>query len=154
MIGTRLRIATAADSDPLGVVMFRAIHEGDSPYTKAQRTAWLPKPNSGADWAARLLDQHVLLAQADEITGFMSVTQEGYVDLAYILPEVRGQGLFAQLLEQVEAEARGQGAKQLTTHASLMAQPAFQRCGFVIDYQETVARNGQTLARARMCKNL
>lgn len=151
---TQLRTATAADTEALGIVMFRAIHEGDSPYTQAQRVAWLARHNSGPDWAARLGRQYVVLAEAEGITGFMSLDLGGYIDLAYILPEARGRGLFARLLARIEAEARLLHAPRLTTHASLMAQPAFARHGFTIDHHETVERHGQRLARAAMSKSL
>lgn len=154
MTGPRLRRATVADADALGRVMFNAIHEGPSPYTEAQRLAWLPAPNSGAGWADRLAAQHVVLAEADMMTGFMTLAPSGEIDLAFILPQARGQGLFARLLARIEAQARETGLTRLTTHASLMAQPAFARCGFVVDGHETVARNGQKLARAAMSKSL
>ncbi|PRY74669.1 GNAT family N-acetyltransferase [Marivita geojedonensis] len=151
---TQLRTATAADTEALGIVMFRAIHEGDSPYTQAQRVAWLARPNSGPDWAARLGRQYVVLSEGEGITGFMSLDPGGYIDLAYILPEARGRGLFARLLARIEAEARRLHAPRLTTHASLMAQPAFARHGFSIDHYETVDRHGQRVARAAMSKSL
>ncbi len=149
-----LRVATHADADALGSVMFRAIHEGDSPYTQAQRIAWLSRPNSGPDWAARLAAQYVVLTEVDCITGFMTMTPEGTIDLAFILPDARGQGLFAQLFDRIEAEARRLKLGRLTTIASLMAQPAFARHGFAIDHHETVVQNGETLARAAMSKSL
>jgi putative acetyltransferase len=37
-----LRWATEADVDALADVMFAAIREGESPYTEAQRQAWVP----------------------------------------------------------------------------------------------------------------
>ena len=154
MTKTRLRRATPADFEALGCVMFRAIHEGPSPYSRAQRIAWLAAPNSGADWAERMAAQHVVLGEADEITGFMTLTDTGYIDLAYILPAARGRGLFAGLLGGIETEARRIGLTRLTTHASLMAQPAFARHDFAIDHHETVTRNGQRLARAAMSKLL
>ena len=154
MTETRLRRATPADFDALGIVMFRAIHEGPSPYSRAQRNAWLVAPNCGNDWAQRLAAQHVVLGEGDKITGFMTLTDRGYIDLAYILPDARGQGLFARLLGGIEAEAQRRNLTRLTTHASLMAQPAFARHGFAIDHHETVKRNGQSLARAAMSKTL
>ena len=150
MTPPQLRTATAADADALGIVMFRAIHEGPSPYTQAQRKAWLAQPNGGPDWSARLAAQYVVLAEPDAITGFMTMTPEGYIDLAYILPVARGQGLFSALLSRITDEARKNGLTRLSTHASLMAQPAFARYGFEIDHHETVTRNGETLARAAM----
>ena len=150
-----LRPARPDDHDALGVVMFRAVREGDSPYTDAQRVAWMPKRNSGAAWSARLASQDVVLgAQNGAPVGFMTVDASGYIDLAYVLPDARGQGLFSSLLQAIERLAQDSGAKQLTTHASLMAQPAFARHGFAVFRHETVTRNGQSLRRAEMFKRI
>lgn len=150
-----IRRAVEADYDALGQVMFRAIHEGESPYTMAQRHAWMVAPNAGAGWAERLGRQFVVLGEGVAgPVGFLSLDEKGYVDLAYILPKARGTGLFAELLREIEATARRRGLLHLTTHASLMAQPAFRRCGFGIDHHETVERNGEVLARAAMSKSL
>ena len=47
-----------------------------------------------------------------------------------------------------------QGEHSLSTHASLMAQPAFKAMGFGVDAHESVELNGQRFDRARMSKNL
>ncbi|MCR9158992.1 MAG: GNAT family N-acetyltransferase [Rhodobacteraceae bacterium] len=148
-----LRTATPDDFDQLGLVMFRAIHEGPSPYTQAQRKAWLPRQNRGVDWAARLGAQKVVLGAKDgKPVGFMTLAGEGYVDFAYILPDARGQGVFAALLAEIETRAIRDGVTQLWTHASLMAQPAFARHGFAVNQHETITRDGESLLRAKMSK--
>jgi len=43
-----LRWATEADFDALADVMLAAGREGDSPYTEAQRQAWVPEPRRGS----------------------------------------------------------------------------------------------------------
>ncbi|MCK0149092.1 GNAT family N-acetyltransferase [Marivita sp. S6314] len=149
------RVATRTDYDCLGQIMFRAIREGPSPYTDAQRRAWMPRVNAGPGWAARLAQHHVVLsAEGPDIVGFMTVDPAGYIDLAYILPDARGQGRFAQLLDAVTEHARARTCAGLCTHASLMAQPAFARHGFRVVRQETVIRSGETLRRAEMYKSL
>lgn len=151
----RIRPATADDYDALGEVMFDAIHNGPSHYTEAQSRAWAPEPRHGADWAARLSGQHILVAQlAGDIVGFMSIEPGGYIDFAYIRPRAQGTGLFRRLFEAVTDWAADQGATELSTHASLMAQPAFTAMGFVIDHHETVQVGGEILPRARMIKTL
>ena len=54
---TTLRWATEADFDALADVMFAAVREGDSPYTEAQRQAWVPEPRRGSAWRTRLISQ-------------------------------------------------------------------------------------------------
>ena len=86
--------------------------------------------------------------------GFMTIEPGGYVDFAYIRPSAQGSGLFRRLFAEVMKRAEAAGETELSTHASLMAQPAFAAMGFKIDFHETVEVDGQKLARARMIKTL
>ena len=150
-----LRTATPDDYDALGEVMFDAIHNGPTQYTDAQSKAWAPLPRSGAEWANRLTGKTLILAEhGTRILGFMSIEPGGYVDFAYIRPEGQGSGLFRRLFQEVETRAKAAGETELSTHASLMAQPAFAAMGFEIDFHETVEVDDQQLDRARMAKAL
>lgn len=150
-----LRTGTAADYDTLGELIFDAIHNGPTKYTAAQSQAWAPVPKSGPDWAARLDAQHIILAERKgEIVGFMTIEPGGYIDFAYIRPRAQGSGLFRRLFTAVLAWAEARKEPVLSTHASLMAQPAFAAMGFEVDYHETIDVDGQSLPRARMTKPL
>lgn len=148
--------ASAADYNALGEVMYRAVHQGDSPYSQPQREAWLGAPRKGADWAARLSEQYVSMAQdkSGKIHGFMSLRPDGYVAFAYILEGSRGQGLFRALYETLEALARENGLSGLSTHASLMARPAFEAVDFNVVHPECVSIDGEQLKRFAMEKAL
>ena len=79
-VQTTLRWATEADFDALADVMFAAIREGESPYTEAQRQAWVPEPRSGPAWRTRLLSREIIVPEADgRPLGFMSLTAGGYI---------------------------------------------------------------------------
>lgn len=148
-----IRWAQPADSDALGQIMFDAIHQGDSPYSAEQRRAWLPQPQSGRAWSGRLARQRVVVAEEQgQPVGFMTMGDDGCIDLAFILPENRHTGLFRDLLDQIELSAREAGIDQLWTHASLMAEGPFKAAGFVIEQTEYVERQGETLTRFRMHK--
>ena len=151
----RLRTAEPAEYDALGALMYDAIHNGPTRYSKAQSEAWAPTPRSGADWAARLAGKEIIVAaRGDHLLGFMTIERGGYVDFAYIRPEAQGSGLFRRLFAKVVSQANAWGETELSTHASLMAQPAFAAMGVTIDFHETVQVGGQKLARARMTKPL
>ena len=150
-----IRWATSGDAEALAQIFYKAVHEGPSLYTQAQRNAWLPEPPGGADWTARLADLNVAVAEMNgRPIGFMSVESGGYINLAFILPEHQGTGVFRRLHDRVEQWARQQGEARLWTHASLMAQPAFRARGFFVIHHETVERNGESLTRAKMEKTL
>lgn len=150
-----LRTADPDDYDALGELMFDAIHNGPTEYTKAQSQAWAPAPYSGSDWATRLDGKQVFVAEQDRtLLGFMTIEPGGYIDFAYIRPTAQGSGLFRRLFEAVERKAVAAGDQELTTHASLMAQPAFAAMGFEIVLHELVPVDGQWLKRASMKRAL
>ena len=150
------RIATSDDYDTLGEVMFNAVWANPSPYTDAERNAWVSEPRKGADWAERLAGQIIIVFEdAGQIAGFMSLVPEtGYVDFAYTLAAARGRGVFRELYARIENHAREKGCKRLTTHASLSAHPAFLAVGFSVVQEEVVEIADQRLRRFEMAKLL
>lgn len=150
-----IRLAASADYDALGAVMYTAIHSGPSPYTPAQRRAWVAQPHSGNAWHKKLAAQFVVMSEAKgEPVGFMSLRPDGYLDLAYITPAARGSGLFRRMYAQIETLAKHHGLARIWVHASLMAQPAFGSMGLGLVRHEVVVRSGEELARAEMEKLL
>lgn len=153
MTETELRRANADDYDALGALMFAAIHDGPTQYSKAQSLAWAPEPRAGTEWAARLDGKDIIVAdRLGTLLGFMTIEPGGYIDFAYIRPEAQGTGLFRRLFDCVDAIANARSEPELSTHASLMAQPAFAAMGFAIAHHEVVEVSGQQLARAYMIK--
>lgn len=150
-----IREATDRDTGALADVFFRAVREGPSPYSEAQRAAWAAVCPDQQVYARRLAPLYVVLAQeAGAIIGFMGLGDAGYIDLAFILPASRGKGVFRALYRQTEEAARASGEKRLWTHASLLAQPAFQAMGFLVMHHEEVALADEMLSRAMMEKHL
>lgn len=150
-----LREAEPSDYAALGQVMFDAVHGGQSPYSAAQQQAWVPVPRSGPDWDARLAAQYVVLSQgAQEIEGFMSLGLKGYIDLAYIRPAYRGQGVFGKLFNAIQSHAKKAEFRGLWVHASLAARPAFAAHGFEVITEETVQMGSEKLDRFEMKKRL
>jgi putative acetyltransferase len=151
----QIRAAKAEDAPALALVVYTAVHEGPSFYTPEQRAAWMPALPQTEAFAARLAGKYVAKGEeAGIIMGFMTLEEGGYIDLAFILPEYRGRGLFRSLATQIEATARMCGEPRLWTHASLTAQPAFRAIGFSVIQHEMIERAGETLARAEMEKGL
>ena len=148
---TTLRWATEADFDALADVMFAAVREGESPYTEAQRQAWVPEPRRGSAWRTRLISQDIIVAATDgRLLGFMSLAEGGYIDFAYIRAEARHAGLFRELFKRILDRARAKGVRLLWVHASLTAEPAFSALGFVARQREQVTVGGEVLDRFEM----
>ena len=156
MIEFAFRWATASDYTELGRVMYAAIHSAaDSPYTQAQRNAWLNKPPQGDLWNRRLSQQDIIVAETnDRLVGFISLADADYLDFAYILPDCRGMGLFRQLYERLEKRAYERGQDRIWVHASLKAAPAFDAMGYKRLKSESIHRGGEYLDRFEMEKKL
>ena len=150
------RLADEGDFDALGRLMFDSVHADPSPYTVAQRQAWVSEPKSGPYWDDRLSHQTVWLGESDgQIDGFMSLVEDtGYIDLAFIRSEARGRGLFRKLYRNIEDAARAAGRNRVWTHASLMAEPGFSRMGFSRIEREEITMLDQVLVRFLMEKRL
>ena len=150
-----IRKATSADAHSLAQVFYASVRSGPSPYSQAQRAAWMPHAPDPTKFAGRLSAKQVVVCEKrDVITGFMTFEKGGYIDLAFILHEHRGQGVFRALYSAIEEAGFKAAEARLWTHASLAAQPAFRAVGFLVMHHETVERAGEKLARAQMEKVL
>lgn len=151
----KIRLATAADYPTLANIMFEAVRHGRSEYTEQQRHAWVPKVRGGRDWEERLARQTVFAAvDLTQLTGFMSLADDGYIDFAYVRPSLQGTGIFRSLYDATEAYARDAGMPRLWVHASLMAQRPFSAMGFQITKEEVVEIGDQSLRRFEMEKQM
>jgi putative acetyltransferase len=145
------RWACERDFALLADIMFDAVRNGESLYTEAQRSAWVPAPRSGPDWTARLRGQEIIVAEQQGTgLGFVSLADGGYVDFAYIRPEAQHSGLFRQLLSRIVERAVAKGETRLWTHASLMAEPAFATLGFEVRRREQATIGDQSFDRCEM----
>jgi len=147
-----IRRYTAPDRAGCHDVYVRAVREGAAEfYTPAQRAAWAPNDTPDHAQPDRFLEQLCWVAEQDgAIIGFMSMSREGYIDMAFVLPEAMGTGLSTKLYEKILEDARGHALQNLTTNASHLARRFFEKHGWRIEYQEDVDRNGVTLRRFHM----
>lgn len=151
----QIRRAAPRDFGALGEVFPASVREGAGQYTEAQRAAWSPDPRSGEAWSAHLGAQSVWLAETESRPlGFLTLAAEGYIDLAYILPEVQGRGLFRRLCGALENEAFRLGIHHLRTDASLHAKGPFEASSFTATRAGMAVRSGERLKRFRMEKTL
>lgn len=150
-----IRTANQEDYSLLGELMFDAVRNSCSAYTAEQRKAWVPEVERGTDWSKRLSAQTIIVADIDdEILGFVSLAENGYIDLAFIRPKHQGKGVFRCVYDRLEQTARERGERRLWVHASLMAQPAFAAMGFDTVQEQLVELRGQVLRRFEMEKYL
>ena len=117
--------------------------------------AWAPDDIDAAEFGRRRTAKPTLVAEISGApAGFTDLAPHGHIDMLFVDPVHRGQGVARALLETVEAMARAQGIARLTTDASITGKPIFERHGFTVVTGQTVTRNGQQLNNYRMEKTL
>jgi len=157
MNGLIIRPYRPADAIGLATLFHRAVQEGTvRHYSAEQRQAWCASPPTSAGWRARVEDAETIVAERDGAhLGFMTMDMDtGYLDFAYVAPEVMGKGVAGALYAVLEGRAKARGLGRLETEASLLAQPFFRRHGWRIVKRQEVERDGVAIPNAVMEKRL
>ena len=157
MTETLIRRFRAGEGVALGQLFHRAVQEGAAgAYDAAQRDAWCSAPPQGPEWEARLAAIVTLVAwQGDTPVGFMSVDPAtGHLDMAFVLPRVKGTGVASMLLGLLERCARRRGCDRMTSDASEIARRFFLRHGWQDGRRQQITRHGIALHNYRMAKPL
>lgn len=144
------------DAPTLAAVFHAAVHAlPDDVYTPAQREAWAPTPPDASRWAARLsAAPPVVAVHGGAPVGFMTLEDDGHVDLAFVHPSHQGRGVAGALHAWVEARARGRRLGRLFGAISTAARPFFARRGWRVVREDHTERGGQRLDRAVMERRL
>ncbi|MDA8747064.1 GNAT family N-acetyltransferase [Litoreibacter sp.] len=151
-----IRPYASSDATATYAVFFKAVREGaKARYTAAQRQAWAQSNEMPETWDNKLSSGTTFVAEdAGEITGFMSLLQNGHLDMAYVAPDQMGSGTALDLYDAIEFRARSQGLSKLTTEASHLAKPFFAKQDWTLETAQTVVRNGIDIPNFRMFKML
>ncbi|MEM9434834.1 MAG: GNAT family N-acetyltransferase [Pseudomonadota bacterium] len=152
----KLRKFTPRDSKATYKVFYKSVREGTSKYySQAERLAWAGSQVAPADWAQRLDTQETLVAEMEgRIVGFMSLRLDGYLDMAYVLPNLMGSGIAKTLFKKLEAQAIAAGLTRLTTDASYLARSFFLSLGWNVLSPQMVRCNGCEIQNFRMEKRI
>lgn len=151
-----IRPYAAGDAAATLRIFERAVTEtARSRYSEAQVLAWLGGPRDEAAWHQRRAAAGTVVALVDgEVAGFTDLRDDGYVDMLFVSPDHGRRGIGARLLAHVVETARHDGVPALSTHASEVARPVFERAGFAVVERETVHRGDVTLDRYVMQRPL
>ncbi|GGP20999.1 GNAT family N-acetyltransferase [Silvimonas iriomotensis] len=126
-------------------------------YTPEQRRAWVSRGLDHAEtWRSKLGSQFGWKAIENEtVQGFiLLVPQDNLIDWLYVSPAAANSGVATHLLWELERTARTLGMPHLETHASITAQPFFERRGYALVEKEEVDTGSCVLPRALMRKSL
>ncbi len=152
----RIRPLTADDYKAAGRIFFCAVHEGTrSAYSYEQRLAWGGETVDLQRWKTTVKTTHGFIAEDEvEPVGFITIDTRGYVDLMFVLPSAAGKGVGRALLHAAEKWAKANGATRLTTAASIVARPLFEKDGWLALEEEQASRQGVLLTCYKMEKSL
>lgn len=124
-------------------------------YDAAQRVAWAAAADDLADFDARLARGVTLVAECDgAAVAFGQLFPLDHVEMLYVAPAWSRRGLATALLARLEALAREARSTVLSTDASAVSRPVFERAGFSLISSESVWRDGVSLPRFHLCKPL
>ncbi|PIE15445.1 MAG: GNAT family N-acetyltransferase [Rhodobacterales bacterium] len=152
----QLRPLRPQDSAAAARLFFDAVHQGAADvYSEQERIAWAGHKPDPHVWQGRFDGVNGVVAERDGVMlGFMTLDDGGSIDLAFVAPDVMGQGVGRLLYEAIERQARAWGIRRLTTQASLKAKPFFARMGWQVDRPQSVMRRGTALCNFWMSKTL
>lgn len=155
---TDLKIRRFQDQDAAASaqLFFEAVQTGArDAYTQEQRNAWAPSIPDISDWQTRLKTQFSLMAfRDDQLSGFMTLTDQGIIDLAFVSPAAMGKGVAGELYNAILKQARIRNFPLLQTHASHMARRFFEKRNWVMIQQQTAVRNDVELTNFLMELNM
>lgn len=130
-----IRIASSTDAFAACQVLRRSIaeccvrdHRNDATILEA----WLGNktPQMVANWFTSDTNFSAVAVEAGEIVGVALLTRAGKLALCYLLPEARGRGIGAALLQRMEAQAIEWDIKALQLHSTATAEAFYARHGY------------------------
>jgi putative acetyltransferase len=147
MADVAIRPYRTADAAATAQLFYDAVRGGtDAHYDPDQRRAWAPEVPDTDAWRDRLADQTVFVAErAGRLAGFMTLTADGCIDLAFVAPDCTGQGIAGALYDRIVDAAREKGLTHLTADASHLLRPFLERRGWRVVREQTVEREGVAL---------
>jgi putative acetyltransferase len=156
MSAVALRPYVPADARRCAEIFRLSIQElAAEDYDADQREAWASRADDKEAFSARLASALTLLAVIDGRTaGFASLKGGEEIDMLFVDPEFARQGVGRALVDALTRLAGARGAKRLTTEASDVAKPLFERQGFTAEKRNLVRKGDQWLANTTMTKPL
>ena len=141
-----IRAYVPDDAAPLADLVRASVLElGAFDYAPAQVDAWAARLPDAAAMARRCADgRHVWVAVDDDgnLLGFTDLEGDGHIDMLYVAPQAKGQGVADALTDAVIASARGEQLPRLHVEASEAARRFYLRRGFTELHRRDIIIDG------------
>lgn len=138
-----IRLFQDCDAAAAANLFYEAVQIGaKTVYTQEQRDVWAPSIPDVTTWRSRMAAQFSVVAyQDDALSGFMTLTSQGVIDLAFVHPNEMGTGVAGKLYDVILDEALNRKFQNLQTRASHMARRFFEKRNWAVIRQQIDVRD-------------
>ncbi len=124
-------------------------------YSAERLQAWASVWENEDLWIRKFNDQLFFIAEIRfEMAGFVSLSNNNYIDFLYVHKDFKRRGVAGKLLETIERHAIQNLVTLLETDSSLTALHFFMKNGFVELQRKTVEVNGVSMDNYALQKKL
>lgn len=146
------------DAAGLSVVLKQSV-EGLGPldYSLDQVAAWAARLPDAARMAQRCADGRAVWVASDDdgrLLGFTDLESDGHIDMLYVAPVAKGQGVAAALSDRLMVHARAAGYARLSVEASEAARRFYSRLGFATLLRREIDLGGTSIHNWAMALDL
>ncbi|MGL4475241.1 MAG: GNAT family N-acetyltransferase [Shewanella sp.] len=115
-------------------------------YSQAQVAAWASNEFSAEIWQQKMNALSPFVAEiAGVIVGYADLQDNGLIDHFFCHHEHQSKGVGRCLMEHLLRVGELQGTARFHSEVSITARPFYEKFGFTLVKQQTVAIRGQTL---------
>ena len=151
-----IRQANKNDLDEILNLFTETISEvNNQDYSPSQIEAWSSGARDIDRWLQKNDEQYFLVTEEEGgITGFASITNEGYLDTMFVHKNHQRKGIAKALIAALIDYASKKQVQEITTEGSITARPFFEKYGFRVVKKQKVNRKGIEIVNFRMVKPL
>ena len=124
-------------------------------YSAEQISVWKSGALRTEKWLNKIAGQYFLLAEINNnIAGFGSIADDGYLDFMYVSKDHQGMGVASKIYEELQSFAKRNGFEKIVSDVSITAKTFFERRGFQVVQEQQVTIDGVLLTNYKMQKRL
>lgn len=124
-------------------------------YSQEEVDDWSSWKTDVDKWLERMQKQYFVVAEIkNEVVGFSSLAEDGYLDFMFVDKDTQGQGVASALLSEIEKKAIEQNNNLIYSDVSLTAKGFFENKGFIVESQQLKKSKKKELINFRMIKTM
>lgn len=146
-----IRNYKAEDCKCLAELFYDTVHTVNAKdYTEEQLNVWATGKLNLEKWNESFLEHYSVVAVIeDKIVGFGEMDKTGYLDRLYVHKDYQRKGIATAICDNLETTVQ---TTKFVTHASITANPFFEKRGYRVVKEQQVERQGVWLTNYVMEK--